>query len=149
MTARADPEAITRARREDARAWNNTTDLSRGVIEGSFSLSGETGDLASRSGRGSVQVTGGRVVELPGLLQLIEFSNLQAPVGERLSNAQASFYVEGPTLTFEQVSVFSSSVEIFGYGTMTMPGRDLELQFNSRSVNPIPVVSKLIEGLRD
>ena len=149
MTARADPDAIEQAREEDRAKWNNTADRSRGVIEGAFAMTGETGDPVSRTGRGSVQVTGGRVLALPGILQLIEFSNLQPPLGENLSAAQASFYIEGPTLTFEQVSVFSSSVEIFGYGTMTMPGRDLEMQFNSRSVNPIPVVSRLLEGLRD
>jgi len=149
MSAMADPESIRAAQDADRAKWNNVDDRSRGVIEGSFAMTGETGDARSRSGRGSVQVTGGRVLALPGIMQLIEFSNLQPPLGESLSAAQASFYIDGPTLTFEQVSVFSRSVEIFGYGTMSMPGKDLEMQFNSRSVNPIPVVSRLLEGLRD
>ncbi|MEQ8770132.1 MAG: hypothetical protein RIB60_06445 [Phycisphaerales bacterium] len=149
MSARADPASIREAQDADRTKWNNVDDRSRGVIEGSFSMAGVAGDPDSRSGRGSVQVTGGRVLALPGIMQLIEFSNLQPPLGESLSAAEASFYIDGPTLTFEQVSVFSRSVEIFGYGTMTMPGKDLEMNFNSRSVNPIPVVSRLLEGLRD
>ncbi len=149
LSAMADPEDIERAHDDERQAWNNTADRSRGVIDGSLSVGGVSGDAGSRTGRGSVRVQGGRVLALPGIMQLIEFSNLQAPVGESLNSAQASFYIEGPVLTFEQVSVFSKSVEIFGYGTMRLPGQDLEMQFNSRSVNPIPVVSRLLEGLRD
>lgn len=131
------------------RPWNDADDLSRGVLEGSFSLSGVVGDPSARAGRGEVQVAGGRVLELPGLMQLIEFSNLQAPMGERLNTAQAAFFIDGPTLTFEQLSALSSSVEIFGFGTMAVESHELDLRFNSRAVRPIPVLSDVLEGLRD
>ena len=130
-------------------AWSEGDDVSRGLLDASVSVSAVVGDPASRTGRGSVIISGGEVVELPLLLQLIEFSNLQAPVAQKLDLAQTDFFIEGERVTFENISVFSPSIEIFGYGHMRWPPSDLDLVFRSQAVRPIPFLSDLIEGVRD
>ncbi len=124
-------------------------DESRGRLDANLSLGGVLGDNSTRRGRGSGMVGGGSVIELPLLLPLIKFSNLQLPIDERLQLATGSFYIQGDTVVFEDVSAFSSSVRIFGYGTATWPGLDLNLRFNSRAVRRLPVISGLIESIRD
>ncbi len=130
-------------------AWSEVGDTSRGVLDANLSLSATSGDPDSRVGRGSVIISGGEVVRLPLFLQLIEFSNLQAPVAQKLDLAQADYFIEGDHITFENISVFSPSVEIFGYGQMRWPASDLDLVFRSQAVRPIPFLSDLIEGVRD
>lgn len=130
-------------------AWSLGDDLSRGAMIADLTLTGPTGDPSKRSGRGLAQISGGSVVLLPGFLNLIEASNLSIPAGSPLDLAEAAFYVDGQTMAFEQLSASSKRIEILGYGTMDWSTREVDLRFRSRSVNPIPVLSGLIEQLRD
>ena len=130
-------------------AWSSSDDLSRGALIGDLTMTGPTDDPSRRSGRGIVQISGGSVVALPGLINLIEVSNLSLPVGSSLDLAEADFYVDGPILAFEQLSASSKRIEILGYGTLDWTTRVVDLRFRSRSVNPIPIVSGLLEQLRD
>ena len=130
-------------------AWSMSEDLSRGAMIGDLTMTGPTDDPSKRTGRGIVQISGGSVVALPGLINLIEVSNLSLPVGSSLDLAEADFYVDGPILAFEQLSASSKRIEILGYGTMDWGTREVDLRFRSRSVNPIPIVSGLLEQLRD
>jgi hypothetical protein len=129
--------------------WNQGDDRSRGILIADLTLTGPIGDPTKRSGRGLARVSGGSVVALPGLIQLIEASNLSMPAGSPLDMAQASFYVDGQTLAFEQISASSKRIEILGYGTLDWATRALDLRFRSRAVHPIPVISSIIEQLRD
>ena len=89
------------------------------------------------------------MLALPGLINLIEVSNLSLPTGANIDLAQADFYVDGPTLAFEQLNASSRKIEILGYGTLNWQSRGVDLRFRSRSVTPIPIVSGLFESLRD
>lgn len=126
-------------------------DLSRGVVEASLSLTGLLGDPASRRGRGEVHVArkGSRVLDIPVLLRLIEVSNLTLPSNRSLDLAQARFFVDGNLVTFEDLSAYSQSISINGFGTMTLPDRRLDLRFNSSAARPIPILSTLVEGIRN
>ncbi len=130
-------------------AWSLGEDLSRGAMIGDLTLTGPIGDPAKRSGRGLVRIAGGSVVALPGLIQLIEASNLSLPAGSPLDLAEADFYIDGPIMAFEQLSASSKRIEILGYGTMDWRTRAVDLRFRSRAVHPIPILSGLIEQLRD
>ncbi|MEZ6163975.1 MAG: hypothetical protein R3B67_06020 [Phycisphaerales bacterium] len=96
-----------------------------------------------------MEIKGGSVLALPGLINLIEASNLSLPTGATIDLAQARFYVDGPNLAFEQLSASSRRVEILGYGTVNWENRGVDLRFRSRAINPIPIVSSLFETLRD
>lgn len=130
-------------------AWSKGEDLSRGALIADLTLTGPIGEPGKRVGRGLVRISGGSVVALPGLINLIEASNLSLPTGATIDLAEAAFYVDGPTLAFEQLSASSRNIEIMGYGTMDWATRDLDLRFRSRAIKPIPVISKLVEKLRD
>lgn len=121
----------------------------RGRLDASFSLSGAVGDPAGRTGRGMGQIGGGRVVTLPVLTPLIRVSNLQLPVDERVDLARAAFFLRGRRLSFEELLVSSRSVQIVGFGTVDWPGGELDLRLNSRSGRRVPLVSDLVEAVRD
>lgn len=124
-------------------------DGSRGLLDASLSLSGRVGDAASRRGRGSGRVAGGRIVSLPLLVPVVKFANLQLPIDERLDYGRAEFFLDGSTVNFEQLSISSQSVGIYGLGTMQMPGMDLDLRFRARTRTRIPVISSIMDGIRD
>lgn len=124
-------------------------DPTRGLIDAEISLAGRIDEPASRRGRGEATIAGPSVLRMPLVMPLIRFSNLQLPTDEPLDFARASFYVQGPVMAFEDLSVFSENVQIRGFGTMTWPEMALDLRFNSRAVKRIPVINWLIEGLRD
>ncbi len=130
-------------------AWSLGDDLSRGAMIGDLTLTGPIGEPAKRSGRGLVRIAGGSVVALPGLIPLIEASNLSLPAGSPLDLAEADFYIDGQIMAFEQLSASSKRIEILGYGTMDWRTRAMDLRFRSRAVHPIPILSELIEQLRD
>lgn len=124
-------------------------DASRGLVDGQLTIGGRIDDPASRRGRGSANIAGPSVLRMPLVMPLIRFSNFQLPTDEPLDLAHASFYIDGPVMAFEEVSVFSESVHIMGFGTMTWPGLALDLRFNSKAIKRIPVLNWLLEGIRD
>lgn len=124
-------------------------DFSRGLVDGEFTLTGLVSDPATRSGRGTVRISGGRVLNLPVVTAMIEASNLEFPMNSSLDFAQAKFYLEGGLITFEDLSVQSKAIELVGRGTMTFPERELNLRFISHSTRPIPILSDIIQGIRN
>lgn len=130
-------------------AWNVDTDVSKGIMNADLAMSGPIGKPDERVGRGFVRVSGGSIVALPGFINLIEASNLKLPTGSRLNLAEAELYIDGQTMAFERLSASSQAIEILGYGTMDWTSRDIDLRFRSRSIDPIPVLSNLLEGIRD
>jgi hypothetical protein len=82
-------------------------------------------------------------------MPLLRLSNLQLPMGEKLTDASASFFIRGGTMTFERLEASSPSVVIQGAGEMRWPSTALDLRFNTRGRVEIPVVSDLFRGVRD
>jgi hypothetical protein len=70
-------------------------------------------------------------------------------MGDRLNYMQGVFYVEGPTVVFEDLRLQSGVVEVVGRGTMSTPAMELHLTFNSRGRTRVPIWSDLLEGLRN
>lgn len=123
----------------------------RGQLDGELTLGGIVGRPETRRGRGSFQIHGKDqdVIKLPLVLPLIEVSNLRLPRNEPLDLAMAVFALDGGRVWFEHLSVFSETIGLFGYGTMTWPDAALDLRFTSKSSRRMPLVSDLIEGVRD
>lgn len=124
-------------------------DATRGVVSGELLFGGTVGDPAARRGRATFRVSDGRVLDFPLAMPLLEVSNLQLPTTGRFDLALISVYLEGNTVVFDELSAFASSIELYGYGTMALPEQELDLWFSSRATRPIPVVSDLLEGIRD
>ncbi len=124
-------------------------DKARGVLDAHLSIGGVVGDVNSRRGRGLGTVGGGRVLNLPLLVPLIRVSNLQLPMNERLDYAVADFWIDGPLVSFDELSVSSSSVAIYGYGTALWPDMRLDLRFRPRNRARIPILSAVVQNIRD
>lgn len=124
-------------------------DPSRGRLDGTLAISGTTGSPEGRSGVGSLRIGGGDVVQMPLVLTLVQLSNFQVALNDRLDFLQAIFHVREGLVVFDQIDLLSSSVAIAGRGTMAWPSQELDLRFNSRSGRRVPVVSDLLETVRD
>lgn len=134
---------------EEGVTGREAPDQSRGLVDARLSLEGRTGDPQSRVGRGSVRIASGSVLRLPVVFQLMQLSNFALPTGDKLDYMQAGFHMEGSTATFEQVALLSDSIALLGSGTMTFPSLELDMTFNSRGTNRIPLISDLYEVLRN
>ncbi|MBC7834555.1 MAG: AsmA-like C-terminal domain-containing protein, partial [Phycisphaerales bacterium] len=124
-------------------------DESRGRLDATLSVQGISGDHESRQGTGSLRIADGNVVELPLLVPLIQLSNFQVPIGDELDYAQAQFTLVGRRLLFEQIAVMSESISILGAGFIDLPDLGLDLRFTSQSANRLPLISDLLELVRD
>lgn len=124
-------------------------DESRGVLDFGVSLSGVVDQESSRRGRGTARVAGGRVLNMPLVITLVKVSNLQLPIRERLDYAQADFFVQGNRVELERAWVSSPGVDIYGFGTATWPGLDLDMRFRTKARARIPLVSGVIENIRN
>lgn len=113
------------------------------------SLTGTLGKPETRRGRGTASAGQGTLVSLPLVIRLVEFSNLMLPLGEPLDLLQSSFFVQGKTVSFEELSIFSASVEFLGFGTLTWPNMDLDMVFTHKATHRIPIVGHVLEGLRN
>lgn len=121
-----------------------------GTLEGSFSMHTPIGGTgASAIGRGFIRVQSGEFVEMPGVLPLLELSNLRIPTGERLESGYADFHIAGDRLVFDELFAHSPSLVIAGRGHVTIPKGDLDLRFTTRATNEIPFISDVLEGVRD
>ncbi|GJQ28840.1 MAG: hypothetical protein HBSAPP03_07240 [Phycisphaerae bacterium] len=132
-----------------ASAMEEEPDGSRGLLDAVVTMGGTVGDVSSRRGRGVGAVSGGRVVNFPLLVPLVRMTNLQLPLNETVDYAEGEFYVRGAYLNFESLSVYSPSVEVVGYGTVTWPGMALDMRFRPRARSRIPLVTAVLEGIRD
>jgi len=124
-------------------------DERRGLLSAGLNLRGVMGDVTTRRGRGQVTVLGGRIVSMPLLMGIVRISNLQLPLDERVDYALVDYFIDGDLVMIEEASVQSRNVTIYGFGTAAWPGLDLDMRFRSRSKARIPLLSSMVEGIRD
>jgi len=120
-----------------------------GKFDGRLSMAGAVGDDRLRRGRGVFRIEGGELLMAPLMVPIIELSNLQAPSGESLERADAELYIDGSVVEIQEIRLRSDSISIVGQGQVTWPGMGLRLAFNSRSNNRVPILSDIVEGLRN
>lgn len=118
-------------------------------LVGELSLGGLVGRDGTRRGRMDVQIAGGNVIELPGAMRLVEASNLQMPAAEGVDFASIEAVFDGAQIVIEGMSLISTSVELIGYGTASWPDLELDLRMRSRATRRIPLLSNLLETIRD
>lgn len=120
----------------------------RGMLDANVTLSGYSGDISTRRGRGTVTIGGGPVLKMPLVVALVRVSNLQLPIGESVNYGAVEFFLEGQTVNVEQFALESPSVGLYGFGTATWPDMALDMRFRSRSRARVPIISDAIEALR-
>ena len=118
-------------------------------LVGQLSLAGLVGHDETRRGRLDMRIAGGSVIDVPGAMRLVEASNLQLPAAEGVDFASVEAVFDGGQIAIEGMSLISRSVELIGYGTATWPDLELDLRLRSRATRRIPVISDLLETIRD
>ena len=121
----------------------------RGIMDASFSIFGAFADESSRRGRGTVRVEGGDVLNMPGIVPLLELSNLQPPANEKVDLAFTDFFITGDKLLFEDLYLYSPSIRITGAGQMGWPSTELDLRIETRGMRQIPILSEILTSLRE
>lgn len=118
-------------------------------LEGQLALGGLIGRDATRRGTLNLQIAGGDVIAVPGAMRLVEAGNLQFPASEGIDYASVEAVFDGNLVSVEGISLISKSVELLGYGTATWPELELDLRMRSKATRRIPVISQLLETIRD
>ena len=124
-------------------------EVSRGQVDARLSIGGVAGDVGSRIGRGAIRIANGQILRLPLVFPLLQVSNLVLPSSDRFNSFEASYHVVGPEAVFENLTIRSRTISLIGDGTLAFPGLALDMHFNSRSNHPIPVLSNVLEAVRD
>jgi len=122
---------------------------SGGRLEGQISLGGIIGDNDSRRGRGRAIVSGVQIVKMPIVVPLVRLTNLELPMAERLNFARSDFFIIGNRLQVENLKLSSRSVDLFGFGTATLPDLQLDLRFHAKNKTQIPLFSRIVEKIRN
>ncbi|MCA9279923.1 MAG: hypothetical protein H6815_05690 [Phycisphaeraceae bacterium] len=124
-------------------------DYSGAALSGEMRVSGVLGEPETRRGRGGFRAAGGRIVSVPLVLPLIELLNLQLPSSESLDLAQATFFIEGSIISFEDIGIYSRSLVMPGFGTLNWETRELNVRVFSRGARTIPILGQIYEALRN
>lgn len=122
---------------------------SRGVVDAAVTFSGVLGKPETLTGLGRARISGGDVVRMPVVMTLMQLSNFQLPARDSFDYMQTTFQLSGSIVNFEQVALISRTLAITGYGAMTWPAKELDLRFNSRSAGRVPLLSDVVETLRN
>ncbi|MFG0293865.1 MAG: hypothetical protein ACF8MJ_12040 [Phycisphaerales bacterium JB050] len=127
----------------------------RGLLDGNLSVTGRLGDVESQRGRALVRIQpapgadGTEVLRLPGLIEMVKLSSLQAPVGEPIDFAYAEAFIEGSVVNLHDLSAESKSVSIKGSGTMTLPELALDLTFTTVVLRDVSLLTEIVERVRN
>jgi hypothetical protein len=122
----------------------------RGLIGGRLTVRGGLGEGSpERVGRGAFAIRGGQILRLPLLTPALELLNLQPPVGEQLDDAAIEFGLIGDRLVFDRLYVQSKSIVVRAEGEANLADRSIDLWVRSRGRQVVPVLSELVNALRD
>lgn len=121
----------------------------QGRLDGQLTFGGVPERTETWRGRGIFRASGGPIVALPVIVPMLEIGNLTPPRGAQLDSASVSFFVDGPQVVFEDLSVFSDTLVVLGHGTATLPELDVDLRFRTQARQRIPLLSDVVDRLRD
>lgn len=120
-----------------------------GRIDAGVSIAGVVGQAGTRTGRGEVRVQDGAVLSGTFFARLISVGNFQIPTTGVVRDARLSFFIDGDRVLFDRISAFVRSVELYGFGVFDLSNEGLNMYFASRSIDRIPVLTDVFDGIRD
>jgi hypothetical protein len=120
-----------------------------GKIDGQVTLQGPFATITQNAdGQGQINVTEGRLVDLPIVSGLINATSTVATLGQVSGNrgtADATFTFEGDRATFSVINLKSAAIAVRGKGDVYLDER-LDLRFNG---GPVERVQKMLGGAGD
>ncbi len=120
-----------------------------GLVTGNLFLSGRAGSPTDRRGGGEVRLHRAQVRRLPLIESLLDAANVAKSPTETLDDAFARFFLQGRTLSFEQIDLRGRGLLLYGTGSMLLPEQHLDLTVVAAALEGmqrVPVLSELLEG---
>ncbi len=124
------------------------------AIAGAWPAQGDSAALAkastqSRRGRGDISVSGEKMVRVPLVVGATQLVNLQLPFTTGFNDANASYVIDGPKLTFTDLTLKSREMQIRGGGWVDFDSREVSLNFTTDTQGkPLPVIGDLLNAAR-
>ncbi len=115
----------------------------RGVADARVRVSGLIQDRLSRRGSGTVEIRDAYLYRLPVLMAILQVFQLRLPDRNAFDEAAANFLLTGNVVQFEDVRLTGAALKLRGKGTMTLPGRKLDLYL--AAWQDVPVITRLTE----
>jgi hypothetical protein len=117
-----------------------------GQLTAKLALEGNWSDVSARRGRGDVRVQGREMYKIPLVLGLLQITNLALPITSPFNQAEASYGVDGERVTFENISLRSSSMIMQGSGSLDFGTKKVRMTFTTDNPNwpKLPIVGDLI-----
>jgi hypothetical protein len=101
-----------------------------GLIGGRLHLTGKSSGVESLEGNGSLDMPqGGRLYNLPLVLDLLKFLGLRWPDQTLFEQAHAVYSIHGERVQFNQLDLFGNVISLHGQGDMKLDGSDVRLDF--------------------
>ena len=120
-----------------------------GKVNGQVTLTGPFATITQNAGgQGQINVTEGRLVDLPIVSGLINATSTVATLGQVSGDrgtADAKFTFEGDRATFSEINLKSAAIAVRGNGDIYLDER-LDLRFNG---GPVERVQKMLGGAGD
>jgi len=120
-----------------------------GLANVQLRLSGTVGKESSRRGDGSIEIVDGRIYQLPLVLAIFNSLQINPPEKGAFDQAQARFFVEGSTVSFDELVLRGRLVSLIGTGTLKLPEYSIDLNLVNISPDVLgrfPVLTDLFEG---
>jgi hypothetical protein len=115
---------------QQAGAHNHLGEL-QGPATATVYLEGVGGDLGSLKGNGKFDVTNGKLLRLPPLLDLLKCFGLRQPDRTAFEQAYMAFAFEGPRVKVQRLDLLGNAISLYGQGTLNLDGSDLNLDFTA------------------
>ena len=101
----------------------------QGPAHAAIHLTGQGQDLLGLEGNGRLDITQGKMGQLPVLLDLIKAFGLRKPDRTAFEQAHVIFAIKGPQLIVRQLELVGNAVSLEGSGKLDIDGNNIELDF--------------------
>jgi hypothetical protein len=123
-----------------------------GHLYATLHLAGERGDSQTRSGRGTIRLMGGRVVDVPLVMQIVQLLQFTVPFTGAIDYVDADYFINGDRMVLEQILLESTfgnnaTLQLLGEGNLNLKTFEIDTRFHTRS--GVALVRELFGTLGD
>jgi len=119
-----------------------------GLLDGRIQYHGSGSNIKDFQATGQINVTNGYLSEVPIILSIFNFLNLQFPQKESFRSARVKFEIKDGEFHIIEGKISSDSVEVVGKGTISFEGNlDLTVVtgISKGTISKLPIVGKLYD----
>lgn len=122
-----------------------------GRIAASLDIDGRWDKPEKTQARGRIHVTEGRMMNLPLSFGLLELTHLSLPTTRAFKQADLRYYIKGPKLTFESITLDSDKMRLSGDGKLNLDTQAIDLTLTTSNPGGLDMgpLTDVIDAVRD